>query len=165
MAEEGRRHERICHRLTRYPIRTSTPLWLYPALSVGLVVVVGGLVVVVVCLAVVVVVFGAVVVVVCDDPAVLVVVDGAVVVVVVVGSTNGLVSPFSEARLAAGAAARPVQLCAAVQLCSAVVAGVPVRGWGSPATMVAGRHVAETMCRPVAVMTSEPLLVSGAVLS
>ena len=68
----------------------------------------------------------------------------AVVVVVVVGATKGDVSPFSEAWLAVGVAERFVQLCAAFQLWRAVAAGVPVRGWGNPDTMVAGRHVAPT---------------------
>jgi hypothetical protein len=127
-----------------------------------------------------VVVGGLDVVVVFDDGAVLEVVDeleveldvelavvGAVfgVVVVVVGRTNGFVSPLSEARLVVGAAVKLVQLCAAFQLWIAVAAGVPVRGWGRPETMVAGRHVAELICRPVAVTWSDPLLVSGAVLS
>ena len=85
--------------------------------------------------------------------------------VVVVGPTKGEVSPFSDAWVAVGVAERLVQLCAAFQLCSAVAAGVPVRGCGSPATMVAGRQVAEMMWRPMAVTSSEPLLVSGAVLS
>jgi hypothetical protein len=113
----------------------------YPALSVGCVVV-GGLVVVVV------VVFDVIVVVVFDDvPCVVVVVVVVVgaVVVVVVGATKGEVSPFSEAWLTVGASERLVQLWAAFQLCRAVAAGVPVSGWGSPATMVAGRQVAETM--------------------
>jgi hypothetical protein len=87
-----------------------------------------------------------VVVVVADDgaAAVVVVVSGAVVVVVV-GATKGEVSPLSEAWLTVGAAERFVQLCAAFQLWRAAVAGVPVSGWGSPDTMVAGRQVAETM--------------------
>ena len=99
--------------------------------------------------------------------ALVVVVVGAVVDVVVGvgGRTKGLVSPVSVARLAEAAAPRPVQLCAAFQLWSAVVAGVPVSGWGSPSTMVAGRQVGDVICRPVAVTTSAPLLVSGAVLS
>ena len=114
-------------------------------MSVGCVVVGGLVVVVVVCFAAVVVVFDLIVVVVFDDvPFVVVVVVGAVVVVVV-GATNGEVSPFSEAWLTVGAAERLAQLWAAFQLCRAVAAGVPVSGWGSPATMVAGRQVAETM--------------------
>ena len=92
-------------------------------MSVGCVVVGGGLVVVVVGLVVV----------------------AAGAVVVVVGATKGEVSPLSEAWLTVGVAERFVQLSAAVQLWSAVVAGVPVSGWGNPDTMVAGRHVAETM--------------------
>jgi hypothetical protein len=119
-------------------------------LSVGLVVVGCAGDVVVVCFGVVVdvvVVVDALVVVVVDfDGEPLVVVVGAVVVVVVVvGATKGEVSPLSEAWLLVGVAERLVQLRAASQLCRAVVAGVPVRGWGSPETMVAGRQVAETM--------------------
>ena len=93
----------------------------------------------------VVVVFDLVVVVVFDDVPVAAVVGVGAVVVVVVGATKGEVSPFSEAWLTVGAAERSVQLWAAFQLCRAVAAGVPVSGWGSPPTMVAGRHVAETM--------------------
>ena len=107
-------------------------------MSVGCVVA-GGLVVVVVAFDLV-----EVVVVLDDVPFVAVVVAGAVVVVVV-GATKGEVSPLSEAWLTVGAAERLVQLWAAFQLCRAVAAGVPVSGWGSPPTMVAGRQVAETM--------------------
>jgi hypothetical protein len=87
------------------------------------------------------------------------------VVVVVVGSTKGVVSPLSEAWVAVGVAERFVQLRAASQLCMAVAAGVPVRGWGSPPRMVAGRKVDPRMWRPSTVMRSTPLSVSGAVSS
>lgn len=90
---------------------------------------------------------------------------GAVVVVVVVGATKGEVSPLSDAWLLLGVGDRFVQLRAAFQLWSAVAAGVPLRGWGRPPTMMAGRNVAETICRPTAVMSSEPLSVSGTVSS
>jgi hypothetical protein len=108
-----------------------------------------------------------VVVVVAAGVVVVVALAGAVVVVVVVvgGVTNGVVSPRSVAWLAVGVADRFVELCAAFQLCRAVAAGVPLRGCGSPSTMVAGRKVAETMCRPTAVTRSDPLSVSGAVSS
>ena len=117
-----------------------------------------GLVVVVLEVVVVVVVAAATVVVVA-------VAGVVVVVVVVVGATNGFVSPPSEARLAVGVADRFVQLSAASQLWSAVAAGVPLRGWGRPLTIVAGRKVVETICRPTAVTMSDPLSVSGAVSS
>jgi hypothetical protein len=113
----------------------------------------------------VVVVVAAAVVVVVAAGAVVVVAAGAVVVVVVVGTTKGFVSPLAEAWLMVGVADKLVQLRAASQFCSAVAAGVPDRGCGSPATMVAGRNVAETMCRPTAVTRSDPLSVSGAVSS
>ena len=114
----------------------------------------------------VVVVLEVVVVVVAAATVVVVAVAGVVVVVVVVvGATNGFVSPPSEARLAVGVADRFVQLSAASQLWSAVAAGVPLRGWGRPLTIVAGRKVVETICRPTAVTMSDPLSVSGAVSS
>lgn len=90
---------------------------------------------------------------------------GAVVVVVVVGETKGAVSPASVAWLAAGAAERPVQPRAAAQLFIAVCAAVPVRGWGNPLTSVAGRKTAAVIFRPIAVISSDPLSVSGAALS
>jgi hypothetical protein len=70
---------------------------------------------------------------------------GAVVVVVVGGATKGTVSPTREAALLDGVGARLVQLLAWFQLANAVAAGVPVRGWGSPARIVAGRKVAAVM--------------------
>ena len=89
-----------------------------------------------------------------------------VVVVVVVAATGGAtkatVSPRMVAALAEGVADNPVQPRAAFQLWSAVAAGAPLRGWGSPARIVAGRNTTPVMCRPSAVMMSEPLLVSGA---
>ena len=88
-----------------------------------------------------------------------------VVVVVVVGVTKGVVSPGSVARLAVGVAERFAEASAAFQACRAVAAGVPLRGCGSPSTMVAGRKIAEVMCRPTAVTRSDPLSVSGAVSS
>jgi hypothetical protein len=95
-----------------------------------------------------------------------VVVAGAVVVVVVVGgATKGTVSPARDATLREGAAARLVQLRAWFQFATAAVAGEPVRGWGRPARIVAGRNVASVMWRPTAVRTSAPLDVSGAVSS
>ncbi len=113
---------------------------------------------------VVVVTAGAFVVVVTAKPAVVVVVVGAVVVGVV-GVTKGTVSPASVAADAVGAASKLVHERAVTHACCAVVAGVPVSGSGRPSTMVAGRKVAEVMCRPTAVRISEPLSVSGAVLS
>ncbi len=92
-------------------------------------------------------------------------VAGGAVVVVVVGRAKGVVSPFSEVREAVGAAERLVQLRAASQLCMALAAGAPVRGWGSPLTMVAGRKVNPRTWRPSTVKRSVPLSVSGAVLS
>ena len=108
-----------------------------------------------------------------DDPDPLVVVVvvvapelGVVVVVAVAGgATKATVSPCIVAALVEGAADRPVQLRAAVQLWSAVAAGVPLRGWGSPARIVAGRNTTPVMWRPSAVMMREPLSVSGAVSS
>ena len=58
-----------------------------------------------------------------------------------------------------------MHLRAAFQLWTAVVAGVPVNGWGRPLRIVAGRQTAPVMWRPSAVMTSDPLSVSGAVSS
>ena len=81
------------------------------------------------------------------------------------GATKGTVSPCMVVRLAEGVADRLVQPRAAFQLWTAVVAGEPVSGWGRPLRMVAGRHTAPVMWRPCAVMISEPLSVSGAVLS
>lgn len=93
-------------------------------------------------------------------------VPAAVLVVVVVGgATNVFVSPLSVATLVDGAAVRLVQLRALFQLSMAAVAGCPLNGWGRPPTMVAGRHTALVMCRPSAVMTRDPLSVSGAVSS
>jgi hypothetical protein len=104
------------------------------------------------------------------DPDVVAVVEavvGAVVVVVVVvlGATKGAVSPATVVWLAAGAAERPVQPRAASQLATAVWAAVPVRGWGSPLTSVAGRKTAVTIFRPMAVTNNDPLSVSGGALS
>jgi hypothetical protein len=139
-------------------------------LSLGAVVVEAGVVVVVVE-----VVVAPVPVPVDDDPDPLVVVVvvvapelGVVVVVAVAvagGATKATVSPCIVAALVEGAADRPVQLRAAVQLWSAVAAGVPLRGWGSPARIVAGRNTTPVMWRPSAVMMREPLSVSGAVSS
>lgn len=108
-----------------------------------------------------------VVVVVVDEEAPVVLVDdGAVVGVVVgVGATYGVVSPASVAWLAVGPAVNVVQVRAAVQLLIAVASADPVRGWGKPLTSVAGRKVAVTIFRPMAVMRSEPLSVSGGSLS
>ena len=129
------------------------------------VVVVGGAVVVVLVVLVVVLVVAVLLVVLpVEVPAE----PGAAVVVVVVvvgGATKGEVSPLSDAWLRLGVADRFVQLRAAFQLWSAVAAAAPLKGWGSPPTMMAGRKVAETMCRPTAVMSSEPLSVSGTVSS
>ena len=86
-----------------------------------------------------------VVVVVVDEPAPVVPVLGAVVVVVVGGATNRTVSPVTVAAVAEGVRVRLVQLRAWFQLCSAVAAAVPVRGWGTPARMVAGRNVGDVM--------------------
>src|SRR5581483_2556927 len=85
--------------------------------------------------------------------------------VVVGGAVKVCVSPASEVRLVDGVALRLVQLRAVSQLLTAFVSGVPVRGCGSPARMVAGRQVAPVICRPTTVRMSEPLEVSGAVLS
>jgi hypothetical protein len=102
---------------------------------------------------------GAVVVVVAADP-------GAVVVVVVAGgATKATVSPRMVAALVEGVADSPVHPRAAFQLWSAVAAGVPLRGWGSPARIVAGRNTTPVMWRPSAVRMREPLLVSGAASS
>lgn len=90
---------------------------------------------------------------------------GAVVVVVVGRATKGAVSPATVARLAAGAAERPVQPRAASQLATAVCAAVPVRGWGNPLTSVAGRKTAVTIFRPMAVTNNDPLSDSGGALS
>jgi hypothetical protein len=87
------------------------------------------------------------------------------VVVVVGGATKGTVSPTMEAALLEGLGARLVQLRAWFQLANAVAAGVPVRGWGSPARIVAGRKVGAVMWRPTAVRSRAPLAVSGGVLS
>ncbi len=81
------------------------------------------------------------------------------------GATKGTVSPRMVARVVVGVADRLVQLRAAFQLATAVVAGAPVSGWGTPLRMVAGRQTAPVMWRPCAVTTSVPLSVSGAVLS
>ena len=81
------------------------------------------------------------------------------------GATNGTVSPRMVVRLVDGPAARLVQLRAAFQLWTAAVAGVPVSGWGTPSRIVAGRQTAPVMLRPLAVTTSVPLSVSGAVSS
>ena len=116
-------------------------------MSVGAVVVDGGVVEVVVVLLVVpeplpvdpVVEVG--VVVVEAEPVPVDAVPGAVVVVVAGGATKGAVSPVMVAALVDGVAARLVHFRAWFQLCSAVAAAVPVRGWGSPARMVAGRNV------------------------
>jgi hypothetical protein len=90
---------------------------------------------------------------------------GELVVVVVGGRTKDAVSPSTVARLAVGVADRSVQLRAAFQDCRAAAAGVPVRGCGSPLTMVAGRKVDPRTRRPSTVMRSTPLSVSGAVSS
>ena len=87
------------------------------------------------------------------------------VVVVVGGATKAFVSPCSVAMLVDGFAERLVQLRALFQLPIAAVAGCPLSGWGSPDTMVAGRHTATVMCRPWAETMSDPLSVSGAALS
>lgn len=108
------------------------------------------------------------------DPLVVVVVvvvavpePGPVVVVVVVvgGATKATVSPLMVAVLAEGVADNPVQPRAEFQLWSAAAAGAPLRGWGSPARIVAGRNATPVMWRPSAVMMREPLSVSGAVSS
>ncbi len=81
-------------------------------------------------------VVGAVLVVVLPPPA-----DAAVVVVVAggaAGATKGTVSPRMVASVVVGVADRLVQLRAAFQLATAVVAGVPDSGWGKPLRMVAG---------------------------
>lgn len=71
---------------------------------------------------------------------------GAVVVVVVVGgATKATVSPCMVAVLVEAAADRPVQPLAAFQLWRAVAAGAPLRGWGRPARIVAGRNTAPVM--------------------
>jgi hypothetical protein len=88
-----------------------------------------------------------------------------VVVVVVGGASNGFVSPLSVATVIEGDAARFVQLRALFQLSMAAVAGCPLNGWGSPETMVAGRHTAPVMRLPSAVMMRDPLSVSGAAVS
>jgi hypothetical protein len=90
-----------------------------------------------------------------------------VVVVVAVegGATKGTVSSCMVTTLELGVAARSVQLRAAFQLWTAAVAGCPVSGWGSPARMVAGRNSAALTCRPTTVRISDPLEVSGGVLS
>jgi hypothetical protein len=92
---------------------------------------------------------------------------GAVVVVVAGagGATKALVSALSVAVLLEGVTARLVQLRAAFQLWTAAVAGWPVRGWGRPATIVAGRNTALVTWRPSAVRMSAPLSVSGGVSS
>ena len=81
------------------------------------------------------------------------------------GATKGTFSLRMVARLAAGPVERPVQPRAETQLASAEAAGAPVNGWGSPPTMVAGRNVTPTTCRPAAVTMSDPLDVSGGVSS
>lgn len=94
--------------------------------------------------------------------------EGLVVVVVVAdagGATNGTDSPCNVVRLVEGPAVRLVHARAAFQLWTAAAAGAPVRGWGKPATMVAGRQTTWVTWRPSAVMMSAPLSVSGAVLS
>ena len=94
--------------------------------------------------------------------------EGLVVVVVVAGvggATNGTVSPCSVVRLVEGPAVRLVQARAAFQLWIAAAAGAPVSGWGRPATIVAGRQTTPVTWRPSAVMTSDPLSVSGAEVS
>ena len=65
------------------------------------------------------------------------------------GATKGTVSPRMVVRLVDGVADRLVQLRAAFQLWTAVVAGVPVSGWGTPSRMVAGRQTAPVMWRPL----------------
>lgn len=135
-------------------------------MSVGAVVV-GGVVVVDVVVAAP---AGALVVVEMEEEEVAPVATGAVVVAAVVppgavGAMKGDVSPLSEARLVVGVLAKLVQLRAEFHVCSAVAAGAPVRGCGSPAKMVAGRKVAAVILRPTAVMMREPLDVSGALLS
>ena len=81
------------------------------------------------------------------------------------GATKGTVSVRMVARLEAAPAERFVQARADVQLASAEAAGAPVSGWGSPPTIVAGRNVTLTTCRPAAVTMSDPLDVSGGVSS
>jgi len=107
---------------------------------------------------------GAVVVVVLELPPVAVPVV-AVVVGAAAGATKGAVSLRMVVRLVVGVADRLVQLRAAFQLVTAVVAGVPVSGWGTPSRIVAGRQTAPVMWRPWAVTMRVPLSVSGAVLS
>jgi hypothetical protein len=96
--------------------------------------------------------------------------EGLVVVVAVAaadagGATNGTVSPCNVVRLVEGPAVRLVHARAAFQLWTAAAAGAPVRGWGKPAPMVAGRQTTAVTWRPSAVMMSAPLSVAGAVLS
>jgi hypothetical protein len=95
--------------------------------------------------------------------------DDAAVVVVVAGgaggATKGTVSPRMVASVAVGVGDKLVQLRAAFQLETAVVAGAPDSGWGTPSRMVAGRQTAPVMWRPCAVTTRVPLSVSGAVSS
>jgi hypothetical protein len=93
---------------------------------------------------------------------------GAVVVVVVAaggGATKGTVSACMVVRLVAGVTLRLVQPRAEFQLWTAAVAAEPLKGWGSPLRMLAGRQTAPVMWRPCAVMINEPLSVSGGVLS
>jgi hypothetical protein len=101
----------------------------------------------------------AVVVVVLPDPV------GGVVVVVVGGATKGVVCPDMVVWVLEGVAVRLVQPRAASQLRTAAAAGCPVSGWGSPATMVAGRKMALVTWRPWAEMINDPLSVSGGVSS
>jgi hypothetical protein len=76
--------------------------------------------------------------------------DGVEVVVVVwadglAGATKGMVSPVIVARVLEGVTVKLVQPRAAFQLWLAAAAGCPVSGWGSPASMVAGRKTAFVM--------------------
>ena len=64
------------------------------------------------------------------------------------GATKGTDSARMVATLVEGVAARFVQLRAEFQLCKAVCAGAPVRGWGRPLRMVAGRKATPVTWRP-----------------
>jgi hypothetical protein len=77
----------------------------------------------------------------------------------------GDVSVDMDAMGADGAAVTSVHPRAASHSCIAAAAAAPVNGWGRSLTITAGRHVALSMWRPVAVMTSDPLWFSGAELS
>src|ERR1700722_10583791 len=77
----------------------------------------------------------------------------------------GDISLAAEANGAVGVAVAFVHARSCCQLATAWAAAAPVRGWGRSSTMTAGRHVTWSICRPVTVITRDPLAFSGGELS